>query len=149
MVNSVGAPSGALSEFIGDSIAAPTRNDHSDRIAGHHHRSPDRARQSVFARNPGDGPEAAAEYAVSFPAYRMDRASARVNEVVNFMQAPRPWDFKDERRHAHNRKGNQAQKINFAPPIDFRYDSLRYEVVPKVNTRWRTSATIHTSQVIR
>ncbi len=60
----------------------------------------DRARQSVFARNPGDRPETAANYAVPLPAYRMDRDSARVYAVVSCMQAPRSWDSKDERQSA-------------------------------------------------
>jgi hypothetical protein len=56
-----------------------------------------RAGQPVFARNPGDGPEAAAEYVVPFHACRIDPATARVHRVVRGMQASRPWDFKDER----------------------------------------------------
>ena len=98
MDNSDGVTVSALSEFVGDTIAAPPRNDQRDRIASRLHRSPYRARQSVFARNPGDGPETAAGYAVTFPAYRMDRASARVYAVVSGMQAPRAKDYEDEGR---------------------------------------------------
>ena len=86
-----------LSEVVSDTIWARTRND-GDRIAGRPHHSPDSARQSVFARNPGDGPDAAAGCAAPFPGYRMERASARVNAVGNVMHSPRPWDFKDEGR---------------------------------------------------
>lgn len=89
MVNLDGVAVSALSEFVGDTIAAPPP------VA-----APRPARQSVFVRNPGDRPETGAGYADPFPAYRMDRASARVNAGESGMQAPRHWDFKDERRSA-------------------------------------------------
>lgn len=90
---------------------------------------PERARQSVFAGNPGDGPEAAARHAAPFPAYRMDRASARVHGVVSGMQAPGPWDSKDERHlrrpHQHtaslNIFGRLAKKTLYFPRNFRRY----------------------------
>lgn len=54
-------------------------------IAGYANAPLPRVRQSVSARNPGDGPEAEAGYAVPALACQMSRASARANGVVRFI----------------------------------------------------------------